>query len=661
MATEPVSATGNYRLPFEAGGSVTLTYGNHQGTHAGEAAWAFDFPRWYGAPIHAARSGFARMIVESNPNAGCWDPNAQPNYIVVDHLDGTAALYLHLSPNGALVDTNAFVRQGELIGYVGSSGYGCGPHLHFQVQAYTPGDPFTQSLPAIFADVSDVGNLGVPQGGQQANSRNEGIGAATAWYFSEGYTGSGFDQFITIFNPNSSSVSVTATYYLGSTPSNPNPAPITKSFGVNGNGRFTVVVHDPALGVGPNWAVSARLVSTLPIVIERPMYFVYSGSIPGGADGGHNSFGTTPKHYTGEFVWWLAEGWTGSGFDQYITIQNPNPVGALVDFLFFQADGQPPIIANDLVVPAQRRVTLDVRATVGSNKAVSVKITSTQMVNIERPMYFQYSGDTIGVTGAHNVVGAPHLDYTWHFAEGNTRYGFDQYLSIMNPGNEGPNNPNNRPVRVRITFMFSDGTTPYSNVWVIQAKQRFTLKPRDIPEIGWNRDFSTKVESIRDNESAAPSFTNGPFPILAERPIYFTYGTGGWTDGTVVIGSPKPDYRFYFAEGCICGSFDEFLTISNYSDTWTWVTREYRFANGTYIKRQQWISPSSRSTFNVRDDVYPSTGELSIRVTAEGAPIVAERPMYFNYYSARTGWVDGGHIALGFAPGIEPGPWPNIP
>ena len=38
--------------------------------------------------------------------------------------------------------------------------------------------------------------------------------AATTWYFAEGYTGAGFDEYLTILNPNPTAAPVTLTYYL---------------------------------------------------------------------------------------------------------------------------------------------------------------------------------------------------------------------------------------------------------------------------------------------------------------------------------------------------------------------------------------------------------------------------------------------------------------
>jgi len=49
-------------------------------------------------------------------------------YVEIDHGDGSTSFYGHLS--GAAVATGQSVSKGQLLGYVGSTGYSTGPHLH---------------------------------------------------------------------------------------------------------------------------------------------------------------------------------------------------------------------------------------------------------------------------------------------------------------------------------------------------------------------------------------------------------------------------------------------------------------------------------------------------------------------------------------------------
>ena len=54
------------------------------------------------------------------------------NLVVIDHGSGLATAYAHQSSIAAA--NGATVAQGQVIGYVGCTGYCFGPHLHFEVR-----------------------------------------------------------------------------------------------------------------------------------------------------------------------------------------------------------------------------------------------------------------------------------------------------------------------------------------------------------------------------------------------------------------------------------------------------------------------------------------------------------------------------------------------
>jgi hypothetical protein len=117
------------------------------------------------------------------------------------------------------------------------------------------------------------------------------------WYFAEGYTGPGFDEYLTIQNPNNTSGSVRLSYFVEGQAS-----PETRDISVEARSRTTIAVHLPSTagpeGPGTNpgglgrlgSGHAARITSSLPVVVERPMYFVYGNSI----DGGHDVVGHAP-------------------------------------------------------------------------------------------------------------------------------------------------------------------------------------------------------------------------------------------------------------------------------------------------------------------------------------------------------------------------------
>jgi murein DD-endopeptidase MepM/ murein hydrolase activator NlpD len=159
----PFPAPPGYRLPWPAGVPHLVTQGAG-GTFSHTAMDAYDFDLRFEV-IVAARGGRVAMVREDGYLGGC-DPSygTHENYIVIDHGDGTAALYLHIDYDGALVTEGQLVRQGDAIAYSGDTGVTCSderqgpaPHLHFQVQTFVPGDPQTETIPVTFDDVPETG------------------------------------------------------------------------------------------------------------------------------------------------------------------------------------------------------------------------------------------------------------------------------------------------------------------------------------------------------------------------------------------------------------------------------------------------------------------------------------------------------------------------
>jgi murein DD-endopeptidase MepM/ murein hydrolase activator NlpD len=113
----PISSPFGYRIDPISG---------QQSFHPG-----VDFAASCGTPIHAADSG---VIFFAGPNGG------YGNATIINHGAGLATLYGHQS--SIAVSVGQVVEQGQVIGYVGSTGYSTGCHLHFEVRVNgTPVDP----------------------------------------------------------------------------------------------------------------------------------------------------------------------------------------------------------------------------------------------------------------------------------------------------------------------------------------------------------------------------------------------------------------------------------------------------------------------------------------------------------------------------------------
>jgi hypothetical protein len=122
------------------GNYLCETYGNdgHQGMDSGGLTWE---EMTIGQPVYAALNGTVISVQDGDPdmNTSC---QAGGNWVIINHGAGREAWYFHLKKNSITVTIGQFVRAGQQIGSVGSSGCSFGPHLHFQSmqngQVYEP-------------------------------------------------------------------------------------------------------------------------------------------------------------------------------------------------------------------------------------------------------------------------------------------------------------------------------------------------------------------------------------------------------------------------------------------------------------------------------------------------------------------------------------------
>ncbi len=106
-------------LVWPVSGPVTSPFGWRWGRmHEG-----IDIGVSYGTPIHAAASGTVIY---------CGWESGYGNLTVLDHGGNLATAYGHQS--SIAVSCGQHVTQGDVIGYVGSTGHSTGPHLHFEVR-----------------------------------------------------------------------------------------------------------------------------------------------------------------------------------------------------------------------------------------------------------------------------------------------------------------------------------------------------------------------------------------------------------------------------------------------------------------------------------------------------------------------------------------------
>lgn len=100
-----------------------------------------DFAAPTGTPIMASSDGRIRFV---------GNQNGYGKTIIVEHRDGYSTLYAHLNGFSRGLKSGQRVRQGEMIGYVGMTGWATGPHLHYEIRVNNvPRDPLKVALPPV--------------------------------------------------------------------------------------------------------------------------------------------------------------------------------------------------------------------------------------------------------------------------------------------------------------------------------------------------------------------------------------------------------------------------------------------------------------------------------------------------------------------------------
>jgi murein DD-endopeptidase MepM/ murein hydrolase activator NlpD len=100
-----------------------------------------DFRAGTGTPIPSAGAG---RVVKKATDRG------YGNYIRIRHNGSYETVYAHMSKFAKGVNVGTAVRQGQTIGYVGSTGLSTGPHLHYEIiKNGSHVNPMTVKLPAI--------------------------------------------------------------------------------------------------------------------------------------------------------------------------------------------------------------------------------------------------------------------------------------------------------------------------------------------------------------------------------------------------------------------------------------------------------------------------------------------------------------------------------
>lgn len=116
------------------GGTISSAYGSRVGPIEGGYEWhqGIDVAVDFGEPVYASAAG---KVEQAGWNGG------YGRYVKIAHGNGYESAYGHMS--SLAVEAGQQVSKGEIIGFVGSSGYSTGPHVHYEV--FVDGSPVDPS------------------------------------------------------------------------------------------------------------------------------------------------------------------------------------------------------------------------------------------------------------------------------------------------------------------------------------------------------------------------------------------------------------------------------------------------------------------------------------------------------------------------------------
>ena len=291
-------------------------------------------------------------------------------------------------------------------------------------------------------------------------------------------------------------------------------------------------------------------------------------------------------------TWYLAEGYTGGGFEEFICIANPNSwkTRVTIEYMVQGEDNR----TQQLEVPARSRATVRVNDVVGDGKNVSAKVQGYHGDSIvaERAMYWN------GRAGGHCATGVTAPGGEWYMAEGSTAAGFETWVLLQNPGDDA--------AKVTVTYMNETGEKP-GPVLDMAPHSRTTVNVADTLPGDWQ--VSTKVTSDQ--------------PVIAERAMYWNGRKGGHCENAV----DHPKFRSILAEGSTAGGFETWVLLQNPGPADATVYITYLTGEGAKERPAILVPAGTRMSINEANDVGENY-QVSLQVNST-APVAVERAVYW--------------------------------
>ncbi|GAC1481327.1 MAG: hypothetical protein NVS2B12_36420 [Ktedonobacteraceae bacterium] len=461
---------------------------------------------------------------------------------------------------------------------------------------------------------------------KKANDGQRLAPANTTWYFPEGDEGGGFQEYITVQNPDpSQTANITITYVTSNqvvTVQHTVPPSTRQTFDAQAD------LHTSPSGTRYNASAIVQVTSGPAVVVERPIYFNWSG-----VASGMDAVGVTHTAMS----YYFSEGDTRqagqTNYKTYVSLLNPGSAAAHVTITYYTGQCSTSCPNQQVTVNPMQHLSVS-PADIGLHQKLAIAVTSSDNpIVAEHALYFQDIIPRAGglTTGAASVIGATSPGTDWLFAEGYTGPNFQEYFELANFGAS--------PATATITLEYTNGNT-----------QSY---PLTLPAFGLS-EFDVNAHQGQGSTGSLSAEITSNSAIVAQRLMYFHFSGQHISGGTDIVGEAGPaSHNVYaFAEGYTGGQFQEFLTLQNPTaqDEYVSITL---FTPSLVFQLQAKVLAHSRKTYSINQVLNPiRQGAVSMTIQALGtnAVIVAERPMYFIFnIGGVPGTETGGSDVIGYS------------
>ena len=347
---------------------------------------------------------------------------------------------------------------------------------------------------------------------------------------------------------------------------------------------------------------------------------------------------------TGGSAAYFAEGYTGTAatnkaatFVEVLNLLNPNQSAATVVITYY-IQGRAVPLTVERTVPANAVLRVPVNQDVGADALVGAAVVSRSPRLVASRTLTRVAADGSRLDSS-TTVGAAAPSTSWGFPEGYTGVTFQEYLTLLNPGQL------TATVQVALAPDAADATGTRTLSLVVPPSQRVTANISAL-----NRGALPATQSVG-------LIATSDQPVVAERVLYFGDGRGSAKFGSTVSGgAPAPASQLSIAYGSSGGTTtdaqgalrpsgdQQFITLLNPSTSGAPVQVTANFAGPTGqqagLPLPISVAPGTRKTIIANTALNAASSPFTVSLSASG-PIQAEAAQYF-----------GGSPNIGMHPGV---------